>query len=241
MTSVKEVCRDIDELDKVAQKAIRLFFQECYKAGIGIFVTETYRSQARQEYIYAQGRTRPGKVVTWTTSSRHSKRLAWDIGAAQINGNSNIYNINTIKKAGAIAIKLGITWGGTWTKNLDYPHFEVSAKWSIPKGYSLEGAVSIPASSVGKIIMVDAVNKLPKVVTTVDESKLEEENGMTKSIPTVRDMTSSSLRTAAIVLVREAHNAGIINDKKWVEAAEEGTLSIADLAGIQALIGTKGK
>ncbi|CAM5484160.1 Peptidoglycan L-alanyl-D-glutamate endopeptidase OS=Lysinibacillus sphaericus OX=1421 GN=LS41612_04705 PE=4 SV=1 [Lysinibacillus sphaericus] len=80
MTSVTTTCRDLAELLPSAQTACRLLFQECYKAGIkNIFITETYRSQTRQKYLYAQGRTRPGKVVTWTLNSNHKSRLAWDI------------------------------------------------------------------------------------------------------------------------------------------------------------------
>ena len=41
---------------------------------------EGFRSQARQDYLYAQGRTRPGKIVTWTRNPRwHGVGLAGDI------------------------------------------------------------------------------------------------------------------------------------------------------------------
>ncbi len=64
MTSVTTTCRDLAELLTAAQTACRLLFQECYKAGIkNIFITETYRSQERQKYLYAQGRTRPGRLL----------------------------------------------------------------------------------------------------------------------------------------------------------------------------------
>ena len=40
---------------------------------------EGYRSPERQRKLYAQGRTAPGPVVTWTLRSIHSKRLAFDL------------------------------------------------------------------------------------------------------------------------------------------------------------------
>lgn len=84
--SVNVTCRDIDELHKTARLACQLLFQECLKAGIkNVFITETYRSQARQNYLYEQGRTRSGNVVTWTKSSRHTSRLAWDIACGSPN------------------------------------------------------------------------------------------------------------------------------------------------------------
>lgn len=127
--SVTSACRDINELNPVAQKACRLFLDECKKAGIDIFITETYRSQARQNYLYEQGRTRPGNIVTWTKSSNHTGRMAWDIA---VNPPKNLYDDATLKKAGSIGKKLGITWGGDWTGTPDKPHFEVKSSWKAP-------------------------------------------------------------------------------------------------------------
>ena len=151
MTSVTTTCRDLAELTSVAQQACRLLFQECYKAGIrNIFITETYRSQARQNYLYAQGRTRPGKIVTWTLSSNHKSRLAWDIavGPPQL-----LYDVTTLNRVGAIARKLGITWGGDWVGSIDRPHFEVKASWRIPNGYVL-GKVVVPTTSSMKVQLI---------------------------------------------------------------------------------------
>jgi len=149
MTSVTTTCRDLGELLSVAQTACRLLFQQCYKAGIdNIFVTETYRSQARQNYLYAQGRTRPGKIVTWTLKSNHTSRLAWDIAVAPP---KPLYDVDTLTKVGAIARKLGITWGGDWARRIDRPHFEVKRNWKIPRGYKLEGQVIVPSNSKMKV------------------------------------------------------------------------------------------
>jgi hypothetical protein len=43
-------------------------------------IVEGYRSQARQDWLYAQGRTRPGPIVTWIKSPRwHGCGLAADL------------------------------------------------------------------------------------------------------------------------------------------------------------------
>lgn len=150
--SVTTTCRDVNELLPIAQTACKLLFQECYKAGItDIFITETYRSQARQDYLYAQGRTRPGNIVTWTKSSRHTSRRAWDIAVAPP---KSLYDVTTLNKVGAIARKLGITWGGDWKNNIDRPHFEVDSNWKMPKGYKLEGKIEIPTSSNQKVRLI---------------------------------------------------------------------------------------
>lgn len=126
MSDVKTTCRDINELHPVAQKACRLFLQECEKVGLNVLVTETYRSQARQNYLYEQGRTRAGNVVTWTKNSRHTGRMAWDI-CKNVKG-QEYSDAAFFAKCGTIAKKLGITWGGTW-KTPDTPHFEVTKDW----------------------------------------------------------------------------------------------------------------
>ena len=121
-------CRDVNELTPAAQNACRLFLKKCKEAGLNIFLTETYRSQARQNQLYAQGRTEPGKIVTWTLNSRHTSRRAWDIAVI----GKDLYDMTVIRKAGAIGQSLGITWGGEWSTP-DYVHFEIMEDWTAPE------------------------------------------------------------------------------------------------------------
>ena len=126
--SVTKANRDVKSLQPLAQEACNLFLAECIKQGVNIFITEAHRSQERQNYLYAQGRTRPGKVVTWTRNSNHTGAMAWDIA---VSPPLALYDKSVINKAGAIAIKFGITWGGTW-KTPDTPHFEIKSTWNNP-------------------------------------------------------------------------------------------------------------
>jgi hypothetical protein len=43
-----------------------------------VILLETRRTEARQRWLFAQGRTRKGKIVTWTMDSRHRFGLAVD-------------------------------------------------------------------------------------------------------------------------------------------------------------------
>lgn len=47
--------------------------------GHDVRVNETWRDQRRQDTLYAQGRSAPGQVVTWTRHSRHTQGLAADL------------------------------------------------------------------------------------------------------------------------------------------------------------------
>ena len=125
---MSNTCRDINALTPTAQKACRLFLEKCKEAGIDIFITETYRSQKRQNELWEQGRTKPGQIVTWTLNSRHTSRRAWDIA---VNG-PILYDISVIERAGEIGKQLGITWGGYWDTP-DKPHFEVTEDWKAPE------------------------------------------------------------------------------------------------------------
>lgn len=127
---ITRACRDISELSPLAQKAINLFLAECGKQGLNVLVTETYRPQERQNYLYEQGRTRPGSIVTSTKSSIHTKRNAWDI-CKNVKGQEYSDDL-FFKKCGAIAKGLGIEWGGTWTSFVDKPHFQINTSWKEP-------------------------------------------------------------------------------------------------------------
>ncbi len=122
----------LDELHpKVKDLALKLL-AECQKQGLNIAITETYRSKARQDYLYSQGRTRSGQIVTYSRgtsmSSYHQWRLAFDI---YNNVPGDAYNADVLKKAGAIGEKLGLEWGGSWKDFKDMPHFQYTFGLSI--------------------------------------------------------------------------------------------------------------
>lgn len=216
-TNITQTCRDLSELTSSAQTACRLLFQECYKAGIDfVFITETYRSQARQNYLYEQGRTRPGQVVTWTRSSNHTSRRAWDIAVAPPR---NLYDISTLAKVGAIAKKLGITWGGYWpASQYDAPHFEIPTTWKMPNGYRLEGQVVVPISSAVKVQLI--IDDKP-TLNGKDDDLMRFTNDVTKGA--VRD------------LIKQAVDKKLI-DTSWLNKFDAGTLTGGDFEGLKIII-----
>ncbi|WP_409370297.1 M15 family metallopeptidase [Lysinibacillus sp. 38-6] len=214
--SVTTTCRDLAELLPVAQTACRLLFQECYKAGIkDIFITETYRSQARQNYLYQQGRTRPGKVVTWTLKSNHTSRLAWDIAVAPP---KPLYDVDTLTKVGAIARNLGITWGGDWTQRIDRPHFEVKRNWKIPRGYKLEGQVIVPSNSKLKVQLI------------VKDKKED-----IKVANTIWNPGSPAIRTETENFIEQAVKDGVIN-ASHLKDLQSGVMTTDRLVGLYITI-----
>ncbi|WP_336638373.1 M15 family metallopeptidase [Lysinibacillus fusiformis] len=216
-TNITQTCRDLSELTSSAQTACRLLFQECYKVGIDfVFITETYRSQARQNYLYEQGRTRPGQVVTWTRNSNHTSRRAWDIAVAPPR---NLYDITTLAKVGAIAKKLGITWGGCWPANqYDAPHFEIPTTWKMPVGYKLEGQIVAPTSSSIKVQLI------------IDDKPTQ--NGKDDDIMRfTNDVTKGAVRD----LIKQAVDKKLI-DMSWLNKFDAGTMTGGDFEGLKIII-----
>src|SRR5690606_10134283 len=70
----------LDRLDPVFRSKLeRVQARMAAEFGHRVEVVEGYRDQARQDMLYAQGRTMPGPVVTWTRNSLHTVGRAADV------------------------------------------------------------------------------------------------------------------------------------------------------------------
>ena len=173
MSNITQACRDISELTPLAQKACNLFLSRCAAKGLKVCITETYRSQDRQNWLYTQGRTRSGNIVTWTKNSRHTSRRAWDI-CQDIKGRE--YSDSAFFKAcGDIAKKLNITWGGAW-KQADTPHFEIDIDWTPPE--ESEDNEMTTEERIKFNELVNAVSDLRMVVDKLGDRITKLENPM---------------------------------------------------------------
>lgn len=116
--------RRIEDLDPRIQDYVKALLDEFNSRdndGWKAFITDGKRTQAEQDFLYEQGRTKPGEIVTWTKESKHVSGLAVDI-AFQKDGKLS-YAQTHYDKLVPIAKRLGFTWGGGW-KQIDKPHFE---------------------------------------------------------------------------------------------------------------------
>lgn len=78
--SPNDVVRSVSALDPELQAKLSRVMQRMRdETGHDVNVTETYRSQSRQNALFAQGRTANGPVVTWTQNSKHSQGRAVDV------------------------------------------------------------------------------------------------------------------------------------------------------------------
>lgn len=154
------------------QHVVAKFLDECNKQGLPVLITETWRTKQEQDDLYAQGRTKPGGIVTNVRypHSMHCWGLAFDF-CKNVKGQE--YSDSAFfTKVGRIGKSLGLTWGGDWTNFPDKPHFqldnfgntdELIKKHGTPERFlsaeSEERMEKIKIVINGKAKIVDAISK----------------------------------------------------------------------------------
>ncbi len=105
-------------------------------------VIEGVRSQARQLEMFAQGRTKPGPIVTWLKVSNHmvhpDNGFGHAVDMAHVAGGQVLWSdgdkIAECMFAAAHELGAGIRWGADWDRDgkphergeIDSPHFELA-------------------------------------------------------------------------------------------------------------------
>lgn len=101
--------------------------------GVRLRFSHTLRTMAEQEALYAQGRTKPGNVVTNAKagSSYHNYGLAFDIVLLYDKDNNGTFETASWDNKDPNWVKVveyfksqGWFWGGNFKSFKDYPHFE---------------------------------------------------------------------------------------------------------------------
>ena len=129
-----------------------VILSECEKVLSGkghVRFSFTYRTNEKQDALYAQGRTKPGSKVTNAKggSSYHNYGLAIDIAFIVDTNGDGTYETSSwdIKKdwdndkvsdwteCVKIFQKHGWEWGGNWVTFKDLPHFQKTFGYSIAK------------------------------------------------------------------------------------------------------------
>lgn len=118
--------------------------------GISVLITCTFRDEACQEELYAQGRTKPGRIVTWARAgqSMHNKRSSDGTPAARavdivpLRHGKPIWgtkgdgidndpsdderdDLEAWQRVAEIGKSVGLEWAGEWSKGKrEFPHFQ---------------------------------------------------------------------------------------------------------------------
>ena len=119
--------KNLNDLHPYVKYLCEQLIAECKKQGLNPTVASTLRTMVEQASIYEQGRTKPGKIISYAKAgnSYHNYGLAFDLSFP------HYADYADYKKAGAIGKKLGMRWGGDFKVFSDLPHFEWSGDLKI--------------------------------------------------------------------------------------------------------------
>lgn len=161
-------------LHPVVLAAATALIERCYSLNIPILITQGLRTIAEQDALYAQGRTKPGAIVTNARGgySYHNYGLAVDFALLLPNGSSvswdmcrdgNSNQIADWQEVVKVAKALGFEWGGDWTSLKDYPHFQMTL------------GLTLTNLRAGLKPSVSAVEAAYKLIQRKDEEDLKKE------------------------------------------------------------------
>lgn len=115
---MEAIYRNLDKLNPKFREKVELWLKEVWDE---IFISESWRSQKRQQELYAQWRTTPWNIITRTLTSNHTKGVAVDIAFVW----NELYptNFDRWRNIADVAKKYGIDWWyDLWSR--DKPHFQ---------------------------------------------------------------------------------------------------------------------
>lgn len=139
MSNFKFGTRSMLRLRGVDRRLVRVAELALSRSPFDMTVIEGLRTAERQAQLYAQGRTTPGPVVTWTLKSKHIDGKAIDLGPLDGKGQIAWNNRELFLEMSGLMFKaaeeLGvqIRWGADWDRDgipyekgeYDGPHFEL--------------------------------------------------------------------------------------------------------------------
>lgn len=109
-------------------------------------VTDGRRTMEEQRRLYAQGRTKQGKVVTNAQAgqSAHNFGYAVDLAPLKQDGKTIDWNASkeTWKRMADIAVEMGLTAGFYFSTIYDAPHIE-DKKWKIQQAKWKNGEIEV--------------------------------------------------------------------------------------------------
>ena len=129
-----------------AQRCVRAWFVRARRVAAAlqyeVKIIEGTRSYARQNELYAQGRTKGGAKVTNAKggSSWHNFGLACDLGLFR--GRAYLEDGKAYVTVGQLARAIpGLEWGGSWTSLKDYPHIQLNRFGSVAQARAAFNAI----------------------------------------------------------------------------------------------------
>jgi peptidoglycan L-alanyl-D-glutamate endopeptidase CwlK len=141
--------RRIDHLHPELQMRALRCIQKWEAAGLSVLVTCTWRSREEQAELYAQGRTKSGRIVTRAMPGQSAHNftvggkpaaLAFDVvplrhgkcvwgtrgdGIDDDPTDDDVDDLELWHRVAGIAKECGLEWAGEWSRFREFPHFQL--------------------------------------------------------------------------------------------------------------------
>ena len=137
MSYSKRTLENLSGLNKKFRVRVEAFLQAAQpildKHGVTAEVISGLRSWQQQAALYAQGRTKPGRIVTNARpgSSWHNYGLAIDLGlfagGRYLDESAPSRADKVYRELGALWTSQGGEWAGNWKSFCESPHFQWTA------------------------------------------------------------------------------------------------------------------
>jgi D-alanyl-D-alanine carboxypeptidase/Putative peptidoglycan binding domain len=187
-------------------RRVRMLIDTFAQTGVQIEVVQGLRTFAEQDALFAQGRSRPGQVVTRARGgqSNHNYGLAIDV-VPYANGKPNWNAPNSIWSAiGAEAEKLGLEWGGDWKRFIDRPHVQlpgltIKQCFVLFKKGGLEAVWAAASRLMRPLPVATTVPPAPAPTAAATEIPTPPEGAPVVAIPAVIVAPASVAATATVI------------------------------------------
>jgi peptidoglycan LD-endopeptidase CwlK len=141
--------KSLDLLYPPFRDIVALSLEQCHAQGLMIYAFETYRYPMRQSWLYGQGRSRSGKIITNAKAGQswHQYALAVDVAFDGRDDPGIQWDWNgDWQKVGAIFKSHGAEWLGDSITFPEKPHFQLTLGLTIEDAQyiaSKEGIIGV--------------------------------------------------------------------------------------------------
>ncbi|MGM1023030.1 MAG: M15 family metallopeptidase [Bacillota bacterium] len=170
--------------------------ERCHARGVWVLITQGSRTYVEQDALYAQGRTKPGQVVTKARGgySNHNFGFAADFALLLRDGRTVSWDTLRDDDKDSLpdwsevveeAKGLGLEWGGDWRSFKDMPHLQMV--------FGLSTADFRAGKRPSKAQLIEALAKINR--TEDDEPMTAEEKAAFKELQNTVQKQADRIKT----------------------------------------------
>ncbi len=218
----------LEGLQPVIKAAAEALIERSYARGVQIIITQGLRTIAEQDALYAQGRTKPGSIVTNARGGYSNHNFGWAIDFALLLPDGRTVSWDTLRDDDKDSLpdwsevveeakKLGFEWGGDWRTFKDLPHLQMVFGLTTTQLRIGRQPTSAQIAAVER-----------NLYNTTEAIKGDDILELTK-------YQWDALKNNVEALLK----AGTISDKAWLTKISEKTLTVSELAWLSFILTTK--